>query len=158
MDKKILLVTLAVFIPIIVAVIYITNLENNNTPYPQGGNNIYKKDARSEIIGLKHGVIDSLSDFPVYPDAEVEETTERVRAIQSSQDLRGVWESDKSVTEVMKWYIAALREDGWTVIPPDDRNGAEQVAQISKDELQGYIAVEDEKGKTEIVIDFQKVR
>ncbi len=112
------------------------------------------------VVEVENKLVANFPEFPVYPGAVIEKSSGRIETINTGQDLRAVWISDeKSVQTVMNWYIDELEKSGWQVEKPNDPIAmGEQVAQIKKDDLSGYIAVEDEAGTTEIVADFRKAQ
>ncbi len=91
----------------------------------------------------------NLQDFPVYPKAYFEKVDgERV-----------VWITSDPVSSTIDWFLLEIPKAGWIITEePDDRGGVEQIIKISKGNLSGYLAAEDEGNtKTEIVLWTQNV-
>lgn len=120
----------------------------------------YRSNASSDIVQEEGQLVEAFPDFPEYPGALLEESSQRQQAINTNQDIRAAWQTSDPVPTVMSWYVTELPKNGWTVEPPDDPMAqGEQVAQLSKDDLRGYIGIENEgTNKTEIVVDFRKVK
>lgn len=111
------------------------------------------------VIVSTDTVAEPLSDFPVYPGGELIESSQRVISLKTNQDLRAKWKVEGAVPEIMQWYLKAIVAEGWKIdMPPNDPSAkAEQVANISKGNLSGYVAVEDEAGTIEVMIDFKEL-
>ena len=93
---------------------------------------------------------DYLSDMPVYPNAKFEKIVDR----------RVTWITSDPTLQVTDWYLEMLQKTAWVITEiPDDRGGVEQIIKISKDNLTGYVAAEDEGNSiTEIVVWTQDVK
>jgi len=92
--------------------------------------------------------------FPLYPGAVLEESTINNWPLSPNQFVEVEWKTGDPVISVTSWYIAELSKNGWSVEPPDDSSAqSEQVVQITKDDLTGYLEVENEgEENTEILI------
>lgn len=152
---KIILI-IVVIMAVAAGTYYITRTRNTLTNHASSGRP--RIEITEGMIRRTDGqIVERLQGFPVIPGATLQESSERLQALDSNQDLRAVWTVSKTVPEIMNWYIDQLKKDGWRVQPPDDPKAqGEQVAQISKGVLSGYIAAEvEEGGVVEIVVDFK---
>ena len=105
---------------------------------------------------IKGELIGGFPDFPVYPGATLIASAQTNPAGQPPQGYRAKWVTHDPVIKVMNWYEDDLPIAGWQYTPPNDQQSeGEQVAEISKGDLKGYIAAEIEEENIEIVVDVR---
>ncbi|GEM_PF-5245174 len=96
------------------------------------------------------------SDFPVHPGAKLEASAKTNPENKPNTGYRAHWVTQDSVVTVMRWYEKEFPKSGWTYeVPNDPHNTGEQVAQIKKGNLTGYIAAEKEGNAVEIVVEVR---
>ena len=94
--------------------------------------------------------------FPVYPGATLIASAKTNRADQPDTGYRAKWETKDAVIKVMRWYQDQLPKSGWKYEVPNDPNAAgEQVAEIKKGNLAGFINSDLETGTNEIVVEIR---
>jgi hypothetical protein len=99
------------------------------------------------------------SDFPVYNGATLVGSATDTPS-DYSQTYRVKWDlaPGTSTVDAMQWYKKELTAGGWGFEDPDSwANVDEFVAQIQRDGLKGYIAVENESGEIEVVVDLKNI-
>lgn len=117
----------------------------------------YIQEPENNIVEAEGELVEGFPEFPVYPGAEIHESAVRRQAYNTGRDIYAEWTTNDSVIEVMRWYEQELSKLGWSIGEPNDpENPSEQIIQITKDNLSGYVAAEDEEGTTEIVVDLKK--
>lgn len=132
---------------------------------------IFKKDSRSvkdtisssqsslkeDRIFFEKQLAPDFPEFPVYPKATLEESSQRVTPLGTGNDLYAEWYTTDSVGTVMKWYLKVLQIEGWMVeFPETPESSGEQIAKIYKGKFSGDLVVENEleENKVEIVVDL----
>lgn len=160
LSTKLMAVGIGLAIILLAVVVVIAMMQqkpasDDNTAQNQDAN------SQQEFIEAEHALVDDFPGLPVYPGAELEESSKRVQPIDSNRDFKAEWHTTDAVPTVTDWYLAELPKMGWTIDEaPNDRAADEQIINVSKDDLVGYIAVEfefeDDGDIVEIVADFRK--
>lgn len=108
---------------------------------------------KTEVEGM---LILDFPELPVYPGATTISSYKKQEGEKVGFEAN--WEADESVSEVMVWYINALKEAGWVFEeePEDVDEIFEQFLIAAKDEIRVYLTVEREEGaeKSEISAEF----
>ncbi len=105
----------------------------------------------------KGQLMSDFPEFPVYTGATLVGSAKVNTDDIADQGYRAKWTTSDPVIKVMKWYQEELIKAGWKFEENNDIvSEAEQIAKISKDELEGYLAAELEDEETEIVVDLRK--
>ncbi len=155
-NKRIFIIVLILAVSTLTLVLLINVIKQRQTSTTHASENSFTPDEAINQVEGKNSLISDFPDFPVYPQAIIQESSMRREPIHSGKDLHAVWVTNDPVKPVMEWYLSELEKSGWQVTPPDDMESVgEQVAQLSKDSLVGYIGIELEEQHTEIVIDFR---
>ena len=148
--KKIVLILISVLaITIIVLSILVWQRRNQQTtsveePTPPG------------VYEVEKTLVEGFPEFPVYPGAVIEESSELDQVPDARKGYYAEWEIDEilTATEVMNWYFEELQKTGWTIVEyPNDREATgEQVARVEKGEYLVYLEVSVQENFTEIEI------
>ena len=102
---------------------------------------------------LEGQLVAGFPEFPVYPGANIVSSYKKQE--ESKVGFEANWEADASVSEVIVWYIDALRESGWVFEEePDDLSISEQSLVAKKDNLRVYLTVEEGVSITEINVEI----
>jgi len=107
---------------------------------------------KTEVGGM---LIPDFPELPVYPGATTISSYKKQEGEKVGFEAN--WEADASVSEVMVWYINALREADWVFEEePVVDETSEQFLIAAKDEIRVYLNVEREEGaeKSEISAEF----
>ena len=153
--KSLLIILILVFLVGFIGVV--TYLKVNNIALP--GQSVDKKIATDpNFVEVEGKLIDGFPEIPVYPDAELVGSSKPNGNFEETQGYRAKWYVSGTVMEVMDWYIEELSMKGWTIVSPNDSTAVgEQVTDISNNEFKGYLAVEVDDEKIEIVVDLRKI-
>jgi hypothetical protein len=109
--------------------------------------------AFSEAIGK---LLSGVPEFPAFPGANLTGSAAQALKGTTPKAFRIKWTTTEPVPAVMAWYQKTLSEQGWSYVAPDsDASIVEQVARISKGNVEGFVAAEETDGLTEIVVSIQ---
>ena len=138
----------AVVVLVIVAVtVFILSIKPSEELSP------IQEPGKTEVGGM---LIPDFPEFPVYPGATTISSYKKQEGEKVGFEAN--WETDDSVSEVMVWYINALKEAGWVFEeePEEVDEIFEQFLIAAKDEIRVYLNVEREEGaeKSEISAEF----
>jgi hypothetical protein len=117
-----------------------------------------ERNARYERLVQDEGLVPDFPAFHVFPGAHLERSSRK--AEENLVGYEAVWKVSQPVNEVMFWYVARMRESGWTLLEENTEPGSrEQFVQAQKDGLRLHLLVELEKRddgstETEIIAHF----
>lgn len=102
-------------------------------------------------------LIEGFPEFPVYSGATLIGSARTSPVDTADTGYRTKWTAKDDVPTVMKWYQAELPKIGWKIeLSGDPANTGEQVVQISKGELRGYLGIEAQSTGVEIIVEVRK--
>ena len=158
---KTILIAILLSIPIIASVALLVALQKNLQPVQNIAPTTKLEVATDpNFQEVKGQLIPGFPQFPVYPGAVVKKSLKAKQVQDPAKGYRAEWEipQKKSVPEVMQWYLAELKNQGWVINEPpvDLQTYGEQVSKISKGDLMAYLNVEigDDNNSTEIMVDI----
>ncbi len=113
-------------------------------------------DNKERAVVEQETVVAGFPQVPVFPEAKLINSYKK--SDQTRVGYEGHWTTQEPVAEVMKWYLSALRDDGWQITsPPEDPEAdGEQFAVVRNDDWVLNLIVEDEDGvgTTDIEVEF----
>ena len=108
------------------------------------------------FVELKGKLLPEFPEFPVYPGSKLVASSTVNPPELELQGVRAKWTTSDSVKQSMQWYLTQLENNSWKINFTDDpESEGEQIAYISNDRFEGYIATEVEDDATEIVADLR---
>jgi len=164
MQKNIFVITVIVISIIVlsgVVILWMNNEKSRGQPIgntaDQNAPNIETEVATDpRFPEIKGKLMSGFPEIPVYPGATLIASAKTNRANEQDTGYRAKWETQDAVVKVMKWYQEELPKSGWVYETPNDPNASgEQVAQIKKSDLEGFLEAEREEKGTEIVVEVR---